>query len=175
MDGAGMKIGILSDTHGSVRRTRVAAELMAAEQVEAVIHCGDVGAAAVLVELAEIFDPLEVPVHAVLGNVDHYDRSVSEFPNAAHIFMHGREAILDLGGLRIAVAHGDDSRGLDDLIDSGQYDLVCTGHTHKRKDEQAGSTRVVNPGAIYRADIPGFAILETPDLLRYIDLPSERI
>ena len=35
---------------------------------------------------------------------------------------------------------------LDEVISSGEYDLVIYGHTHKQDIRKVGNTLVVNPG-----------------------------
>lgn len=162
-----MKLGILSDTHGQVRRTRAAAEQLKARGVEAVIHCGDIGSQAVLLELVEAFAPPAIPVHAVYGNVD-YDDYVG-----AGIELHGRFADLELGGRRIAIVHGDDGGRLYVACTSGRYDYVFTGHTHAREDRRQGRTRIINPGALQRTPQPGVAVLDLEtDALTRIDIDA---
>jgi predicted phosphodiesterase len=62
--------------------------------------------------------------------------------------------------LRIAFLHGDDSRLLYDLEHSGDYDFVFHGHTHVAAERQTGPTRVVNPGALHRANPKTLAVLD---------------
>ena len=57
----GKKIGIISDTHGLVRKEAI----MALKGCEMIIHAGDVGRPEVIDELKLI-----APVIAVRGNVD---------------------------------------------------------------------------------------------------------
>ena len=44
--------------------------------------------------------------------------------------------------------HGDNEEALQNLIASGEYAYVLHGHTHKRRDQTVGRTRVINPGAL---------------------------
>lgn len=150
-----MKIGLISDTHGDIARTKRAAALLKSHAVEAVIHCGDIGSQRVLIELAEAFEPPRIPVYAVNGNVD-YDDYVG-----AGIELCGGFGDINLGGKRIAVAHGHDGARLHQLIASQRYDYVFTGHTHVRDDRREGRTRIINPGAVYRAPVPGVAVIDT--------------
>ena len=162
-----MKLGILSDTHGQVRRTRAAAEQLKARSVEAVIHCGDIGAQSVLLELVEVFAPPAIPVHAVYGNVD-YDDYVG-----AGIELHGRFADVELGGRRIAIVHGDDGARLHIASTSGRFDYVFTGHTHAREDRREGRTRIINPGALQRTPRPSAAVLDLDtDTLEWLDIEA---
>ena len=166
-----MIIGIMSDTHGHVDRARRAATLLSSRGVQAVIHCGDIGSEAVLIELVDVLHPTRVPVYAVLGNVDHYDDDISAFPESAGVTMMGKLGSIELGGKQIAMCHGDDAFRLRSTITSGTYNYVFTGHTHERDDTRVGSSRVINPGAVYRTSRPSIAILDlAKDDLTYIDL-----
>lgn len=122
-----------------------------------------------LVEMAASVHPGRIPVDAVLGNVDLINREISDFPADAGVKVHGRFADLTLHDKRVAVVHGDDRRQLEEAIASGRYDYLLTGHTHVADDRMGGRTRVINPGAVYRAASPSVATLHlaTGRLRRY--------
>ena len=62
---------------------------------------------------------------------------------------HARNALdFEWAGLRFFVTHGDDRKLLTDAIESQNYDVVCSGHTHVFATGTEGKTLVVNPGAI---------------------------
>ena len=50
------------------------------------------------------------------------------------------------------------------MIASGDYDLVCYGHTHAAEQHREGKTLVLNPGALYRADPHSLAVVELETL-----------
>jgi predicted phosphodiesterase len=56
-----MKIGILSDTHGDVRRTEAGLDLLLQHPIEAICHCGDVGSESVLTALSAACLPRKIP------------------------------------------------------------------------------------------------------------------
>jgi putative phosphoesterase len=153
-----MIIGIVSDTHGHVEFTRPAVRMLESCQVELVIHCGDIGGAAIV----KCFD--RWPTHFVLGNVDTPELPLREAIAAAGQTCHGRFGSLEIGERRVAFLHGDDGVRLLDTIDGGQFDLVCYGHTHASEQHRVGKTLVVNPGALYRATPHSLAIAELPQL-----------
>lgn len=155
-----MKIGILSDTHGDTRRTQAALDLLLAQGVQAVCHCGDIGSESVLTAMAATCLSREVPVYAVLGNVDVYEHEVTAFPNGAGVTVCGRHAELEWCGRKVAVIHGDDPQPFFHLVRSQQFDYCLTGHTHLADDFLQGRTRVINPGAVYRARTPSVAVLD---------------
>ena len=59
-----MLLGVVSDTHGQTDYTLDAVRMLESLEVDAVLHCGDVGSA----EVVRLFKPW--PTHFVLGNVD---------------------------------------------------------------------------------------------------------
>ncbi|REK19331.1 MAG: metallophosphoesterase [Planctomycetota bacterium] len=153
-----MILGIVSDTHGHVEYTRQAVRMLESCQVECVIHCGDIGSPAIV----ELFRPW--PAHFVWGNVDSEHDELRAAIAATEQSCHEDFGELELAGRRIAFLHGDDSPRLRQAIESGRYDLVCHGHTHRADCRQVGSTTVLNPGALYRAQPHSLAIVELPQL-----------
>jgi putative phosphoesterase len=124
--------------------------------VETVLHCGDIGSMAVV----ELFRPW--PTHFVFGNCDErLDEFAAEIRDAGQT-CHGLFGDITLVGTRIALLHSHERRRFRDAIDSGDYRLVCYGHTHVAALDPHGETLVVNPGAIYRASTHSVAIVDLP-------------
>lgn len=141
-----MKVGILSDTHGNVPITGKCVRLFRISKVGAIFHCGDIGSFEVLDKLCE----RNIPVHAVLGNVDRFSSDWKYAPRPEGLHLHGRFGEIILGNKRIALLHSDDRVRHQDVMKSGDYDLVFTGHSHEFHDYMAGSTRCINPGTAGR-------------------------
>jgi uncharacterized protein len=154
----GMLIGIVSDTHGHVDFTLPAVRMLESCEVREVIHCGDIGS----IEIVELFQ--RWPTHFVFGNVDTQPARLRTAIRAAGQTCHDRFGEVELAGRRIAFLHGDDQKRLHDAIESGQYDLVCYGHTHAAEHHAAGRTTVLNPGALYRAQPHSLALVRLPEL-----------
>lgn len=162
-----MKVAVVSDTHGHVRNTLSAIERIVDENVDVVLHCGDVGSAGVLTLFGNW------PLHFVFGNVDHDVASLRLTAREFGQSCHDRFADLELEGVHIAMLHGDDGRLLQQTIESQEYDLVCFGHTHCREYRREGATTVLNPGALYRARPHTLAIVELPGIdVRFIELEA---
>jgi putative phosphoesterase len=160
-----MRIGVVSDTHGHMANTLQAVAQLSELNVDVVLHCGDIGSPSIVPLFAGW------PTHFVLGNVDHDESGLRWIVGEEGQAFHGRFARIDLEGKLIAVAHGDDPDLLDDAINSGEYDLVCTGHTHQRELRRVGRTIVLNPGALYRAKPKTFAIVDWPaGEVEFVDL-----
>ncbi len=155
-----MQIGVVSDTHGHVPNTRAAVQMLQSLEVEAVLHCGDIGSTAIVPLFANW------PTHFVFGNVDggSHAGELRKAIEQAGQTCHGRFGSWELGGVKIALLHGDDERLLDETIAEGEHGLVCHGHTHVPRNEKIGNTFVLNPGALYRASRHTLAIVTLPTL-----------
>lgn len=152
-----MLLGVVSDTHGQIAYTRRAVEALQEYPLEAVIHCGDIGSFGVV----DLFG--KWPTHFVLGNVDDDYGWAAAMADSPHTF-HGRFGELELEGTKIAFLHGDDEDRLAATIRSGDWQLVCHGHTHVARQQKIGSTLVLNPGALHRAYPHTCAVVDLPSL-----------
>jgi putative phosphoesterase len=148
-----MLIGILSDTHDQVARTRRAVSMLTAAGAESLIHCGDLTIPDVVDEFAG------VPTSFVFGNCD-YDQA-----DLRRAMKRIGAECLELGGLitrgdrRIAVTHGHSHAEFRRLA-ALEPDYLFSGHTHHRRDDREGKTRFINPGALYRASSWTVALLD---------------
>lgn len=147
-----MLLGILSDTHGRTEMAQRAITLLLERGAEFLIHCGDVG--------DDVLQLLPAGDSAfVFGNND-YD--VAEMRRQAEEFCLnclGHGGVVELGGKKIGVAHGDQSRILAGLL-AGGVDYLLTGHTHVAHDRRDGGARLINPGALHRASRKTVALLD---------------
>jgi putative phosphoesterase len=153
-----MRIGVVSDTHGHVEHTRAAIRMLASLEVDRVLHCGDIGTP----EVVQLFAAW--PTDFVFGNCDVDRRALTQAIETAGQTCHGLFGELELEGKRLALIHGDDGRRFQQTIHSGEWDLVCYGHTHVAAIEHFGRTLALNPGALYRANPHSLAIVELPSL-----------
>jgi predicted phosphodiesterase len=71
---------------------------------------------------------------------------------------------LELDGRRIALLHSHDARLFEQVCQSGHYDLVCYGHTHRAEQHHTGKTLILNPGALFRATPHSIAIVDLASL-----------
>lgn len=164
-----MLIGILSDSHGRTDATRDALQLLGDRGAGHYLHCGDVGGVRVL----DLFAGLSASI--VWGNNDWDRRDLARY--AAGLGLRCGDLIDDLAwdGLRVAVAHGDDPRLLRPLLLRREHHILCLGHTHVPCDHRDGPLRIVNPGALHRANPRTVALLDSADgQVRWFDLASAR-
>lgn len=153
-----MRVGIVSDSHGHMELTLPAIRMLKALEVERVLHCGDIGSAAVV----ELFAPW--PTDFVFGNCDGNRAELAVAIEAAGKTCHGEFGALEIEGRRIALLHSHDGARFHDALHSGEWDLVCYGHTHVAAIDHYGKTLAVNPGALYRANPHSLAVVELPSL-----------
>jgi len=153
-----MQLGVVSDTHDNQDVIEAAVELFT-DEVDAVIHCGDLVAPFSATPFDQGFD-----FYAVRGNNDG-EWALQDAVRKFGTYL-GEMGTLSLGGKRIAVYHGTSQPIVDALVDCGTYDYVLHGHTHARVHEEADTGTVqINPGGIGtttdEAQPPAGVILDT--------------
>jgi putative phosphoesterase len=121
-----MFAGVISDTHGLLRKEAVQA-LAGAEHI---FHAGDIGGPEILAALGKI-----APVTAVRGNVDR-ERWSQFLPLA--------EAV-EFGGVTIYVLHDRAELDLDPA--AAGFGAVVTGHSHVPLAETHNGVLYLNPGS----------------------------
>ena len=124
----GLRFGIISDTHGHLDpRVR---EIFAG--VDHIFHGGDIGFAAIIMELEEI-----APTTAVLGNNDWG----LDFKETESVSIEGWKA---MAHHIVTPTNLHDS--LKKRVTGFKPDLLIFGHTHKQFSERLGDVHYVNPG-----------------------------
>jgi putative phosphoesterase len=141
-----MLVGIMSDTHDDIAQTKKAVAKFNREGVEQVLHAGDFISPFMIDTLKELKSPLT----GVFGNNDG-DRSLLERKSGMlpSMKISGTFARIDLGGMRIALLHGNDKELMETLTACGSLDLLVYGHTHRPEIRREGSLLIVNPGEVY--------------------------
>jgi hypothetical protein len=136
-----MKIGIISDTHDNIEPTKKAINFFEDQEVQTVIHCGDI----VAPFTAKLFDK-DFEFYAVRGNNDgewNLQKTIEEF--GTWLEEMGK---LEFAERTLAIYHGTKPEIVRGLVESGEYDYVLRGHTHKKKINEFNGTIEVNPGGI---------------------------
>ena len=116
-----MLIGLISDTHIPDRRIKLPQPVFDAfEDVDLIIHAGDITSQSVLDDLEKI-----APVHAVEGNMD---RVVGELELPA-------SKIIEAEGHKIGIVHGEvyprgDTQQLYYTALELGVDILVSGHSH---------------------------------------------
>ncbi len=156
-----MKIAIISDTHDHIGNMRGAVRYCNENDVEVMIHCGDLISAFMLMEVARF----KGDAHLIYGNNAGDRHAIAQacgnrFPGICH---HGVMGDVVAGGLRVAFTHYPDIGNA--IACQGLFDVVCFGHNHRYHVGKVGNCLVVNPGEMLGKDRqPGFCILDSETL-----------
>jgi putative phosphoesterase len=119
-------VGVISDTHGLMRPEA----LRRLRGSDLIVHCGDVGAPAVLDALKSI-----APVYAVRGNNDQGSWA-SRLP---------RDEVVEAVGHSLYIIHDLNEIDLDPS--AAGFAAVLSGHSHRPRVERRGGVLFVNPGS----------------------------
>ena len=141
-----MRIGIVSDTHDRAEAVAETVRLLIEQQVELILHCGDIGSPATVA----VFAP--VPTHFVFGNWDKDRVKLTAAIKAIGGTAHDSFGALELAGKRVAWVHSHERHQLYQLEHCNYFDYLFYGHTHVREQHRTGRTLVANPGALFRAN-----------------------
>lgn len=117
------RIGVLSDTHGKLREEVV--EIL--QSCDVILHAGDIHTPKVLDGLREI-----APLYIVRGNADK--EWAEELPE---------KLSEEICGLRIFMVHNKKQIPKE----TGNYDLVVFGHSHKYEERREAGCLFLNPGS----------------------------
>ena len=153
------RIGLISDTHGLLRKEAV----KALRGSELIIHAGDVGKPEILEELRKI-----APVVAVRGNVDT-EQWAKALPETA---------VVEAGAAMIYVVH--DVNALDLNPTASGFHIVVSGHSHKPGKTERDGVLYINPGSAgpRRFQLPvtvaHLRLERMPYRLEFVDLEETR-
>ena len=134
-----MLIGIMSDTHDNIPLVKKAIEIFNEKRVGYVIHAGDYTSPFTL----KLFKELQCKYIGIFGNNDGDKLLLLE---SAEGNIRNQPYIFTLRDRKIVVMH--EHHVVDALADSGHFDLVIYGHTHKADVRKVKNTLVVNPGEV---------------------------
>jgi putative phosphoesterase len=159
------RIGVLSDSHGRAAITARAVEALLGAGADILIHLGDVETEAVIDEL------VGPPAHLVFGNCDWDVDALARYARNVGVIVDHPAGRIDVGAKSVIFTHGDRPGVVEQAIAEG-VDYLLHGHTHVVRDERVGCTRVINPGALFRAARYTAAVLEPEtDRLEIIEVP----
>ena len=139
-----MKIAIISDTHNNWANFNKAIKWISREKIKLILHCGDIQSQEVIDDAKKTFDG---EIKFVKGNGD-WNLDLPE------------KMELEFNSKKVAFTHFPDIA--KKLSQSGKFDLVFYGHTHRAWDEKVGECHMINPGELagqfYK---PTFAVYDT--------------
>jgi len=130
-------IGVISDTHDNMPQLDKAVDLFNERKVEHVVHAGDFTSPFTF----RILKELTCGFTGIFGNNDG-DKLLLQRMSEGRVF--NQPYIFELGGRKIVLIH--EHHIADALADSGHYNVVIYGHTHKPEIKKVNETLVINPG-----------------------------
>ncbi len=139
-----MKIAIISDTHDNVPNLEKALAWMNKNGIEQIIHCGDLCAPGVFMNV--LAPQFSGQIHMVFGNVEDRELLSKKVADFAHVKHYGDKGEVEIDGKKIAFVHFPEEG--KKLAQSGKYNLVFFGHSHKPWEEKVSRTRLINPGTL---------------------------
>jgi len=155
-----LKVGIIADTHDNLPLVEKTIERLNQEKVEVVLHAGDYVAPFTIVR----FKQLKAKLIGVFGNNDgDHPFLKKRFAEIEGAEIRDSFAEVKVGGLKIALLHGEESELLQSLINTESYDVVIHGHLHEARTYKKGKTLVINPGEVcgYLSGKSTIALLDT--------------
>jgi hypothetical protein len=150
-----MKIAVVSDTHNNWANFKKAIEWIKNEKIQLILHCGDISSQETIDDANKLFTG---DIKFVKGNAD-YD--LPELPDSLEMEI-GDPPSQNASARRRKIAFVHFPSEAKKMAQSGNFDLVFYGHTHKPWDEKVGNCHMINPGELagqfYK---PTFAIYDT--------------
>jgi uncharacterized protein len=163
-----LKVCIVSDSHDRMDQLASAVREGKEKGAEAVIHCGDLIGTQTLRAAMD----LSLPMHVIHGNNLGDPVSLARWArdSSGQLYYHGADARLELGGRRVFVVHYPEYGYA--MACTGEWDLVCCGHSHAAGVEQVanvkgGKTWLVNPGTVAGLAAPPTWALGDLDAMRF--------
>jgi len=147
-----MKFAIVSDTHSNMASFGKIIDWLNKQKIKLVLHCGDINSQETIDEAQKSF---KGEIKFVKGNADH---DLEQIPPSMEI---------ELDKKKIFFVHFPAEA--KKASESGKYDLVFYGHTHRAWEESVAclpagraNCRMINPGeAAGQFYKPTFAIFDT--------------
>ena len=140
-----MKIAVVSDTHNNWVNFKKAIDWIKKGDIQQILHCGDICSQETIDQAKKYFS--EGTIHFAKGNADFE----LELPEKIELKIENK---------RIAFCHFPDIA--KKAAQSGNYDVVFYGHTHRPWDEKINECHMINPGELAGQSYkPTFAVYDT--------------
>jgi putative phosphoesterase len=153
-----MIIGLISDSHDNVPYIKKAIQRLKEEKAELVLHAGDY----ISPFTAKPYAELDAPMIGVFGNNCAETELLKKVYAEVGCDLRGYFTEVEVGGLKIALLHGHRKQDVD-RAQSGNYDVIVRGHTHKSSISDENGVLVINPGEVcgYVTGTNSIAFLDT--------------
>lgn len=162
-------IGVISDSHDNLYNLRDVLSRLRDEQVDLVIHLGDIISPFTIKHIKEILGDTKVII--IRGNNDGDVYQLTSLSIKYSWVFRSEPGIVDVGGRRVFLMHGYGS--IEDTISlvnalkySLEVDLILFGHTHRYHVERLGHKLIMNPGEVcgYLTNKPSYGLIDLDTL-----------
>ncbi len=136
-----MLIGVVSDTHNNIKNIGKIINIFNNENVDIVIHTGDISNAATL----KLFSRLDCPMLGAFGNNDRSEAGLAEVCDKYNFNFSEPPVSITLQERNIVIFHEPDLIN-DYLNQHNDVDLILHGHTHRHREESIDGVVYFNPG-----------------------------
>ena len=136
-----MILGVVSDTHNRVFNVEKIIDIFNSNNVDKVIHTGDITQAKTLGRFAR----LNCPLLGVFGNNDIEEEGLIETAKENGFDFQEPPFSLEIEGKKIAIFHEPEE--IENFIKKDpSINLIIHGHTHIYRNENIGNVKIINPG-----------------------------
>lgn len=151
-----MKLTVISDSHDNIPNIDKMLDFVKKENINVMLHCGDVCAPSVMKYLAENFT---CEIYLVYGNVDgDIDKMKEIAKDLKNLHLLGEVGEPQIFGLKFPPKADQSLAGRIGMVHypavakkmavSGNYEVVFYGHNHKAWEEKVGDCQLINPGTL---------------------------
>ena len=136
-----MIIGVVSDTHNNIKNIDKIISLFNNENLDLVVHTGDITNAKSL----NMFSNLNCPLVGVYGNNDYEENFLYEVARDNNFNFQNPPLVINKNQRSIAIFH--EPEPIEDfLLQNKNIDVVLHGHTHRYRNEYINGILFFNPG-----------------------------
>lgn len=142
-------LGVMSDSHEHIDEIIIALDAFRRFGVDHIIHCGDIGSADAVRYFADFKTTF------VFGNNDFDKTELAEAVAEIGGVIQEQPVCLDWHGKSVFFVHGHDGgiEKAENAFRSGDWDIVCHGHTHNFREERGeNGALLLNPGALQNGE-----------------------
>jgi len=136
-----MILGVVSDTHNHIDNVEKIIDIFNSNNVEKVIHTGDITQSKTLVR----FKRLKCPLLGVYGNNDQEEHGLVETAKENGFTFQEPPFSLEIEKRKISIFHEPDEIEIF-IKKNPSVNLIIHGHTHRYRNEMIGKVKIINPG-----------------------------
>lgn len=156
-----MKLAIISDVHDNIANLKIVLDFLRAKKIKHLICAGDLASQGTSDFLKQNYGG---KFYYAFGNAEKDRIDIKKNQNVKNFLIFAESGEFRVDKLKIGVNHFP--ARAKKMAQSGNYDLVFYGHTHRPWEERISNrTRLINPGNVAGLYYePTFAVYDTKDV-----------